>query len=312
MPSTVPSAVVARNLRKTFGSSVAVQDISFTIETGECFGLLGPNGAGKTSTLRMLGCVSPRSGGELTVLGRDTRTESRAIKRRLGVVPQDDNLDQYLSVAENLELYGRYFDMRGSSLREQVKKSLEFVQLSDRAGSEVRTLSGGMKRRLLVGRALISDPELILLDEPTTGLDPQARHLLWERLRRLKQQQRTLLLCTHYLDEAEQLCDRLIIMDGGRIIALGTPADLIAEHCSKEVIEVFAERDARQAITARLQGQVQRIEALEDRLQLFDSQPERLLASLASDMRTAKVLHRRCTLEDVFLKLTGRNLQEGP
>ena len=289
-----------------------MQGISFTIHAGECFGFLGPNGAGKTTTMRMMGCVSPPSGGDLHVLGLEVRSQARAIKRRLGIVPQDDNSDQYLSASENLQLYGRYFDLNGADLRQRVAKSLEFVQLADRAKSEVRTLSGGMRRRLLIGRALISNPDLIILDEPTTGLDPQARHLLWDRLRTLKAQQRTLILSTHYMDEAEQLCDRLVIMENGRIIALGAPADLIAEHCTREVVEVFAQRPDRDAIMASAQGRVDRAEMLEDRLLLFAAQTDSLLRDLAADYRTAKVLQRRSTLEDVFLKLTGRRLLEAP
>lgn len=312
MDPAAPSSVVARQLTKTFDESVAVQKISFTIHAGECFGFLGPNGAGKTTTMRMMGCVSPPSGGELHVLGLDARTQARAIKRRLGVVPQDDNSDQYLSASENLELYGRYFDLTGNALRQRVMQSLEFVQLKDRANSEVRTLSGGMRRRLLIGRALISEPELVILDEPTTGLDPQARHLLWERLRILKSQQRTLILSTHYMDEAEQLCDRLVIMENGRIIALGAPSELIAQHCSREVVEVFAQRADREAIVKSTAGRVDRAEMLEDRLLLFAASTEVLLRDLAADFRTAKVLQRRSTLEDVFLKLTGRQLLEAP
>jgi lipooligosaccharide transport system ATP-binding protein len=308
--STIAPSVRATHLCKRFGGFTAVDGISFEIQPGEVFGFLGPNGAGKTSTMRMIGCVSPISGGELRILGADAGRDGRAIKRRLGVVPQDDNLDHYLSARENLLLYGRYFDLRGAPLARRCDEVLSFVRLSDRAESEVRTLSGGMRRRLLIARALISSPELVILDEPTTGLDPQARHLLWERLRVLKSEQRTLILSTHYMDEAEQLCDRLVFMEAGKIVAQGSPSELIREHVSREVVEVFAPRPVRDAILAAHRGAVRMAEALEDRLLLFVDKADALLPLLAQQAHTHKILSRRTSLEDVFLKLTGRTLVE--
>jgi lipooligosaccharide transport system ATP-binding protein len=309
-PGPAGPSIEATDLCKKFGAFTAVDGISFTIQPGEVFGFLGPNGAGKTSTMRMIGCVSPLTGGRLRILGRDADRDARAIKRRLGVVPQDDNLDHYLSARENLLLYGRYFDLHGAALARRCDEVLAFVQLSDRGDSEVRTLSGGMRRRLLIARALISSPELIILDEPTTGLDPQARHLLWERMRVLKAEQRTLILSTHYMDEAEQLCDRLVFMEAGKIVAHGSPADLIREHVSREVVEVFAPRPVREALLAAHRTDVRMAEMLEDRLLLFVDRADALLPGLAQDAGTVKVLSRRSTLEDVFLKLTGRTLVE--
>src|SRR5262245_52055054 len=240
--------VDARALVKRFGSFTAVDGIDFAIQPGEAFGFLGPNGAGKTSTMRMIGCVSPRSGGDLRVLGMDPATDGARIRARLGVVPQEDNLDTELTVWDNMMIYGRYFDMPRAAIRERAAELLDFVQLSDRRDSKVDPLSGGMKRRVTIARGLINTPEVLLLDEPTTGLDPQARHLLWDRLYRLKRQGVTLVLTTHYMDEAEQLCDRLVIMDEGRIVAEGSPRELIATYATREVVEVRfdnpAEKDA--------------------------------------------------------------------
>lgn len=303
--------VQAENLRKQFGTFTAVDGISFAIQAGECFGFLGPNGAGKTSTMRMMGCVSPLGGGQLTILGLDARTQPRAIKRRLGVAPQDDNLDQYLSCRENLLLYGSYFNLPRKDLQSRCEEVLHFVQLADRANHEVRTLSGGMRRRLLIARALISSPDLLILDEPTTGLDPQARHLLWEKLRKLKREQRTLVLSTHYMDEAEQLCDRLVFMEAGRIIAQGPPADLIREHVSREVVEVFGAPDDLTALQGTLRPQTHGTELLQDRLLLFVDKAENMVAQVPHPKDNPfKILSRRSTLEDVFLKLTGRSLVE--
>src|SRR5881227_399626 len=228
----------ARGLRKEFGSLTAVDGIDFDVQRGEAFGFLGPNGAGKSSTMRMIGCVSPPSGGELRVLGLDPVKDGAQIRARLGVVPQDDTLDFELTVRENVIIYGRYFGMSRKELRARADRLIEFVQLEDRADSRVEPLSGGMKRRLTIARSLINDPEVLLLDEPTTGLDPQARHVLWDRLYRLKQNGVTLVLTTHYMDEAEQLCDRLVVMDHGRFVAQGSPRSLIAEHSTREVAEL--------------------------------------------------------------------------
>jgi lipooligosaccharide transport system ATP-binding protein len=303
--------VRAEGLRKQFGDFTAVDGISFDIQAGECFGFLGPNGAGKTSTMRMIGCTSPFTSGKLEILGLDASKRPRSIKRRLGVAPQDDNLDHFLSARENLRLYGRYFDLKGKELEARCEEMLQFVQLTDRADNEVRTLSGGMKRRLLIARALISRPDCVILDEPTTGLDPQARHLLWEKLRMLKRQQRTLILSTHYMDEAEQLCDRLVFMEAGKIITQGTPQDLIREHVSREVVEVFGTLEELFVVQQTVGAQAALVEMLQDRLLLFVDKAE-VMAALVTQPpgNPLKILSRRTTLEDVFLKLTGRTLVE--
>jgi lipooligosaccharide transport system ATP-binding protein len=303
------SLVEAKDLTKRFGDFVAVGGIEFTVEAGTAFGFLGPNGAGKSSTMRMIGCVSPRSGGDLEVLGRDPRTQGRAIRRRLGVVPQEDNLDMEMTVEENLLVYGRYFDLPRSTIRERTKDLLDFVQLSDRRADVVDALSGGMKRRLTIARALINEPELLLLDEPTTGLDPQARHVLWERLYRLKQQGTTLLLTTHYMDEAEQLCDRLVVMDHGRIVAEGSPRDLIDRWSTREVLELRFGPSANGHIDAALAGLGERVEALPDRYLVYASDGDAALAAAHErGLVPETALVRRGTLEDVFLRLTGRTL----
>src|SRR4051795_6261599 len=259
------SMIHARGLTKRFGEFVAVDGIDFDVRPGEAFGFLGPNGAGKSSTMRMIGCVSPPSGGTLRVLGKDPVAQGSEIRARLGVVPQADTLDMELTVHENLFVYGRYFGLPRAEVRKRAAELLEFVQLGERAGSKVYDLSGGMKRRLTIARALVNEPEIILLDEPTTGLDPQARHVVWERLFRLKQQGVTLVLTTHYMDEAEQLCDRLVVMDGGRIVAEGSPAELIARHSTREVLELRFPPDAAPPAEA-LARLADRVEALPDRL----------------------------------------------
>ena len=310
---TVPSSdsevlVEARGLVKQFGTFSAVDGIDVEVRRGEAFGFLGPNGAGKSSTMRMIGCVSPPSAGELRVFGLDPTIEGAAIRGRLGVVPQEDTLDVELPVIDNLLIYGGYFGIPKTVLRERAARLLDFVQLADRAASKVEPLSGGMKRRLTIARSLINDPELLLLDEPTTGLDPQARHVVWERLFRLKQQGVTLVLTTHYMDEAEQLCDRLVVMDHGRIAAEGSPAQLIAEHSSREVVELrFAELDHEDHASAL--GGIGRLEVLPDRLLLYvDDGDAALVAVHARGVTPTSVLIRRSTLEDVFLRLTGRTL----
>ncbi|MFQ5557924.1 MAG: ABC transporter ATP-binding protein [Acidimicrobiales bacterium] len=307
MAATAP--ILAVGLSKRFGDLLAVDGIDFEVTPGEVFGFLGPNAAGKSSTMRMIGCVSPRSGGELTVLGLDPDRDPSRIKAQLGVVPQDDTLDQELTVRENLTIYGRYFDLPRDRLAIKADELLEFAQLDERADDRVESLSGGMKRRLTIARSLVNDPELILLDEPTTGLDPQARHLLWDRLYRLKQQGVTLVLTTHYMDEAEQLCDRLVVMDGGRIVARGSPAELIERHCTREVLELRFEPSEQARALDRLDGLRAQIDVLPDRLLLYTDRGEDALAEVhAHRIEPVTVLVRRATLEDVFLKLTGRTL----
>jgi lipooligosaccharide transport system ATP-binding protein len=304
--------VVANALTKRFGSFVAVDGIDFEIARGEAFGFLGPNGAGKTSTMRMIGCVSPRSGGSLHVLGMDPQTDGSRIRARLGVVPQEDNLDTELTVWDNMMIYGRYFDLPRPLIRERAEELLDFVQLSDRRTSRVDPLSGGMKRRLTIGRALINEPELLLLDEPTTGLDPQARHLLWDRLYELKRSGVTLVLTTHYMDEAEQLCDRLVIMDNARIVAEGSPRQLIADHVTREVVEVrFGLATDREEAIARLKRFGDRVEPLADRALIYTHNGDAVAHAVSSNgFDGSMVLVRRASLEDVFLMLTGRSLEE--
>ena len=307
--------VQARGLRKSFGEFEAVRGIDVDVAPGEVFGFLGPNGAGKSSTMRMIACVSPRSAGTLQVLGMDPDVDGPRIRARIGVVPQLDNLDAELSVRENLEVYGRYFGLSRARVRAKAVELMECAQLTDRAASPVEPLSGGMKRRLTIARSLVNDPELLLLDEPTTGLDPQARHLLWDRLYRLKSEGVTQIITTHYMDEAEQLCDRLVVMDGGVIAAEGSPADLIERYSTREVLEVrFAAEDRPTA--AALEGLVgpplaERVEELPDRLLLYTAHGEHLQARLHdAGVRPLSALVRRSSLEDVFLRLTGRSLVE--
>jgi lipooligosaccharide transport system ATP-binding protein len=299
----------ARGLLKRFKTFTAVDGIDFDVRRGEAFGFLGPNGAGRTSTMRMIGCSSPVTGGELRVMGLDPRTSASAIKARLGVVPQRDNLDTELTVRENLLMYARYFDIPGPIARARTDELLAFVQLAERAHHAVEPLSGGMKRRLTIARALINEPAVVLLDEPTTGLDPQARHLIWDRLYRLKQKGATLLLTTHYMDEAEQLCDRLVIMDKGRIVAEGSPRDLIAAHSTREVLELRLRDDGRDALRGALDGLAERVVDLPDRLQFYTADGERALEKVHGlGVPFDSALVRRATLEDVFLKLTGHTL----
>jgi lipooligosaccharide transport system ATP-binding protein len=301
--------VSARGLIKTFGDFKAVDGIDIEVARGESFGFLGPNGAGKSSTMRMIACVSPRSGGELTVFGADPDKAGPSIRARLGVVPQQDNLDNELSLRQNLQVYGRYFGYSRSYCKNKAAELLEFAQLTDRANSDVEDLSGGMKRRLSIARSLVNDPELLLLDEPTTGLDPQARHLLWDRLFRLKQQGTTLILTTHYMDEAEQLCDRLVVMDKGRIVAEGSPLQLIREHSTREVLELRFAVDEQHKHVEKLAGVAGRIEELPDRLLLYTEDGEGSLAEAhRRGVTPLSSLVRRSSLEDVFLRLTGRSL----
>jgi lipooligosaccharide transport system ATP-binding protein len=295
-------------LVKRYGSFTAVDGIDVRIEQGESFGFLGPNGAGKTSTMKMISCMSPVTEGSLRVLGRDPARDGAAIRARLGVVPQEDNLELELSVLDNIYIYGRYFDLRRREILERAERLLDFAHLTDRRDDKADSLSGGMKRRLTIARALISEPELLVLDEPTTGLDPQARHLLWERLYRLKAEGVTLIITTHYMDEAEQLCDRLVVMDGGRIVALGTPRSLIDQYSTKEVLELRFGLDGSAPVAA-LEGVGERIEALPDRLLLYVDDGDRALGAVHElGLMPESALVRRSTLEDVFLRLTGRTL----
>ena len=303
------AVVEARGLTKRFGDFVAVDGIDFAVRAGESFGFLGPNGAGKSSTMRMIGATSPVSGGSLRVLGLDPGAQGTAIRARLGVVPQEDALDTELTVAENLMIYGRYFDLPRPLIRERITSLLEFVQLSDRSDAKVERLSGGMKRRLTIARSLINDPDLLLLDEPTTGLDPQARHLLWDRLFRLKQRGVSLIVTTHYMDEAEQLCDRLVVMDQGRIVAEGAPRDLIGLHATREVLELRFGLGEQDSAVARIDGLVPRVEVLPDRLLLYSDDAEATSGEVHRlGLAPVSVVVRRSTLEDVFLRLTGRQL----
>jgi len=309
MPSAAGPLVLASHLKKTFASFTAVDDIDFEVHPGEAFGFLGPNGAGKTSTMKMIACTSPVTAGELRVFGMDPRANASAIKRRLGVVPQADNLDLELTVRENLLMYARYFDIPARTARQRAEELLAFVQLAERANSQVEPLSGGMKRRLTIARALVNDPDLILLDEPTTGLDPQARHLIWERLYQLKKNGATLLLTTHYMDEAEQLCDRLIVMDKGRIVAEGSPRDLIERYVTREVLELRVSDEMPETDRAQLVSLATHVEILPERLQLHADDGEQVLERIhALGVRVERALVRRATLEDVFLRLTGRTL----
>ncbi|GGL02296.1 ABC transporter [Sphaerisporangium melleum] len=299
----------ARGLVKRFGDFTAVDGIDVSVAPGESFGFLGPNGAGKSSTMRMISCVSLPTAGELRILGMDPAREGTRIRARLGVCPQLDNLDFDLSVRENLTTYARYFGIGRRQARARAEELLEFVQLADRAGGKVEPLSGGMKRRLTIARAMVNDPDIILLDEPTTGLDPQARHLLWERLFQLKRRGTTLVLTTHYMDEAEQLCDRLVVMDGGRIVAEGSPRSLIQTYSTPEVVELRFGDERPADVAGKLAGAGERIDPLPDRLLVYAADGDAAVAEVhRRGLTPSSVLVRRSTLEDVFLHLTGRTL----
>ena len=303
--------ITARGLVKRFGEFTAVDGIDITVPRGEAFGFLGPNGAGKTSTMRMIGCVSPVSDGELRIFGLDPQRDGRAIRSRIGVVPQADQLDAELTVLENLVIYARYFDISRRDARQRAAELLDFVQLSDRAGSQVEPLSGGQKRRVSIARSLINEPDLLLLDEPTTGLDPQARHLLWDKLYQLKERGATLVLTTHFMDEAEQLCDRLVVMDNGKIVAEGSPAVLIAQYATREVLEVRFGQGRNEERAAQVAGIGERLEVLPDRLLIYARDGEAALSEVhARELVPESALVRRSSLEDVFLRLTGRTLVE--
>ncbi|MEM9564047.1 MAG: ABC transporter ATP-binding protein [Actinomycetota bacterium] len=306
------AVVVARGLGKRYGDFAAVDGIDFEIRPGEAFGFLGPNGAGKSSTMRMVGCVSPRTSGDLEVFGLDPSVDGSAIRARLGVVPQDDTLDIGLNVRDNLIVYARFFGIPRAEAGRRADELLDFIQLRDRARDPVEPLSGGMKRRLTIARALVNRPDLVLLDEPTTGLDPQARHLLWERLYRLKQRGATLVLTTHYMDEAEQLCDRLVIMDGGRIADEGSPRELIQRHCPRDVVELrFADGDRLTEAARTMAAGGHHVEPLPDRLLVYADDGDRVVDQVETiGVNPTGSLVRRSTLEDVFLRLTGRSLVE--
>jgi lipooligosaccharide transport system ATP-binding protein len=301
--------VTARGLVKRFGEFVAVDGIDFDIGRGSSYGFLGPNGAGKTSTMRMIACMSPVSAGTLRVLGRDPDRDGPEIRARIGLVPQDDTLDLELTVLDNLLVYGRYFDLPRRLIRERADELLDFVQLSGRARDKVESLSGGMRRRLTIARSLVSEPELLILDEPTTGLDPQARHLLWDRLYRLRRRGVTLIITTHYMDEAEQLCERLAVMDRGRFAAEGAPAELIARYSTREVVELRFGTTEPEHVADRLDGIAQRREVLPDRILLYSDDGDATLERVHRlGLNPESTLVRRSSLEDVFLHLTGRSL----
>jgi len=303
--------VTAQSLVKRFGDFTAVAGIDVEVAPGEAFGFLGPNGAGKTSTMRMIGCVSPPTEGVLRIFGLDPVADGRAIRSRMGVVPQLDQLDNELTVTENLVIYGRYFDLSRKEVKRRAAELLDFVQLTDKADSKVDPLSGGQKRRVSIARSLINEPDLLLLDEPTTGLDPQARHVLWDRLYQLKERGATQVITTHFMDEAEQLCDRLVVMDAGLIVAEGSPQGLIAEHVRREVLEVRFGYGRNTEMVPLVDGVGDRVEVLPDRLLLYTDDGDAALSELhRRDVVPESALVRRSSLEDVFLKLTGRTLVE--
>jgi lipooligosaccharide transport system ATP-binding protein len=305
------SLISARGLTKKYGDFTAVDAIDFDVAKGESFGLLGPNGAGKSTTMRIIAATSQRSSGTISILGRDPEEHGPQIRAHLGVVPQQDNLDGELTVSENLFIYGRYFGLSKKFIRNKIEELLDFAQLQDKRDAKVEALSGGMKRRLTIARALVSEPDILMLDEPTTGLDPQARHILWDRLFRLKETGVTLVITTHFMDEAEQLCDRLVVMDKGKIMAEGSPLELIKQYSTKEVLEVRFGSDRNKEVAPILREMCSRIEVLPDRILMYVEDGEALLEAI-----TAKKLHpttslvRRSSLEDVFLRLTGRSLIE--
>ncbi len=303
------SLIHARGLTKKFGDFTAVNGIDFDVVKGESFGLLGPNGAGKSTAMRMIGATSQRTSGELTILDKDPEKFGPQIRAHLGVVPQQDNLDTQLSVTENLYIYGRYFGLNRKFLKGKIEELLAFAQLEEKRNAKVESLSGGMKRRLTIARALVSEPEILMLDEPTTGLDPQARHILWDRLFRLKEDGVTLLITTHFMDEAEQLCDRLVVMDKGSIMAEGSPAQLIKDYSTKEVLEVRFGSERNSQMANDLRQLCERIEELPDRILMYTEDGEELLERVYKKGFHPKTsLVRRSSLEDVFLRLTGRTL----
>ncbi len=303
------TTLAARGLTKSYRDFEAVKGVDFQVYRGECFGFLGPNGAGKTTTMKMIYGAAIPTGGELKVVGMDVRGAEREVKRRIGVVPQENNLDEDLKVKENLTVYGRYFDLSRKLARKRAAELLEFVQLQDKADARVEQLSGGMKRRLLIARALINDPDLVVLDEPTTGLDPQARRLVWDKLRELTGEGKTLVLTTHYMDEAAQLCDRLCIMEGGRIIVEGSPREMIPEHVSSEVLEIRGAPDDLEKLTAAVESAADSVDSIGGAIYVYTPDAEAVTRIVReSGVTVSNVLHRQASLEDVFLKLTGRRL----
>jgi len=303
------SLIHARGLTKKFGDFTAVNGIDLDVVKGESFGLLGPNGAGKSTAMRMIGATSQRTSGDLTILGKDPEQFGPQIRAHLGVVPQQDNLDTHLTVTENLYIYGRYFGLSRKFLKGKTEELLAFAQLEEKRNAKVESLSGGMKRRLTIARALVSEPEILMLDEPTTGLDPQARHILWDRLFRLKEDGVTLLITTHFMDEAEQLCDRLVVMDKGSIMAEGSPAQLIKDYSTKEVLEVRFGSERNSQMADELRQLCERIEELPDRILMYTEDGEELLERVyKKNFHPKTSLVRRSSLEDVFLRLTGRTL----
>ena len=303
--------IVARGLTKKFGDFTAVDGIDFAVKRGESFGLLGPNGAGKSTTMRIIGATSQRTSGEISILGKDPEKFGPQIRAHLGVVPQKDNLDDQLTVTENLYIYGRYFGLSSKFIKGKIEELLAFAQLEEKRDAKVDSLSGGMKRRLTIARALVSEPEILMLDEPTTGLDPQARHILWDRLFRLKEKGVTLVITTHFMDEAEQLCERLIVIDRGKIMAEGSPADLIKKYSTKEVLELRFGSDNNEANAEKVHKYCERLEILPDRILLYAEDAEHALEEImASGLHPRTSLVRRSSLEDVFLRLTGRSLVE--
>jgi len=308
-PGAGEITLTAKGLWKTYGDFEAVKGVDFEVYRGECFGFLGPNGAGKTTTMKMIYGAAVPTTGELKVAGLDARRAERDVKRRIGVVPQENNLDEDLKVEENLLVYGRYFDLPRKVIRQRAAELLEFIQLSERADARVEQLSGGMKRRLLIARALVNDPDLVVLDEPTTGLDPQARHLVWNKLRQLASEGKTLILTTHYMDEAAQLCDRLCIMESGRIISEGTPRDLIEKHVSPEVLEFRASPDILGQLATVVEDVADAVERIGEVLLVYTSDSDSVAhKAKESGILVENTLYRQATLEDVFLKLTGRKL----
>jgi len=303
--------ISARGLTKRYGDFTAVDAIDFDVAKGESFGLLGPNGAGKSTTMRIIAATSQRTSGTITILGRDPEEHGPQIRAHLGVVPQQDNLDTELTVSENLFIYGRYFGLSKKFIRTKIEELLEFAQLEEKRDVKVDALSGGMKRRLTIARALVSEPDILMLDEPTTGLDPQARHILWDRLFRLKELGVTLVITTHFMDEAEQLCDRLVVMDKGKIMAEGSPLELIKAYSTKEVLEVRFGSDRNKEIAPTLRAMCDRIEELPDRILMYVEDGEALLEEILNKkLHPTTSLVRRSSLEDVFLRLTGRTLIE--
>ena len=302
---------MAKGLTKKYGEFIALNGIDFSVQKGESFGFLGPNGAGKSTTMRIIASTLTRTSGDITVLGKDPEVSGPEIRAHLGVVPQQDNLDQALSVSDNLYIYGRYFGLPRKFIRSKIDELLDFAALTDKRDSKVEALSGGMKRRLTIARALISEPEILMLDEPTTGLDPQARHILWDRLFRLKEQGVTLLITTHYMDEAEQLCDRLMVMDKGSIMAEDSPSGLIKKFSTKEVLEVRFGSDRNAQVAEKLKTLCERMELLPDRILLYADDAEKVLDEIHKiGLHPVTSLVRRSSLEDVFLRLTGRTLVE--